>query len=329
MVRIVLEREADAAWDGLVAADPESTIHHERTWLDCLDDSAPSWRPLYLLALDETGRLRGGIPAIEATSAGIRQLFSLPYGTYSHPLAVSPDDAAEVQEALLRRWLTLAGRPGTARAHLEWFSRSAGLPPDLVKPDWRQPKRAHLLDLRAGYAAVEAGFRPKLRSTCRQAERLGVTIQQDSGPEARAMMLALYREQAAAWPDHTPMRASFLHAILDRIPHAVHLWIARHQEQTVGATIRLRFGGMVVTWLTVLSPQARPVQAGSLLYRVLIEHACSEGRKVFNFGSSLQQDSIEYFKESFGAVPFPYTVVHHEASWFRAARGIRARLRRG
>jgi CelD/BcsL family acetyltransferase involved in cellulose biosynthesis len=329
-LKVVLERDVgEAAWSGLVAADPDSSFYHDPVWLRSLQKVYPSFQSLYFLALDPAGRLLGGLPAVRIVKAGLTQLLSLPFGTYGTPLVASGSaaDPTEVRAALVDGWFREASRAGVVRAHLIPFQPHGPNPVHLrIPPEWRIMERTHLVPLSDGFETIWfKRYDKENRTASRKAVKLGVVVsREENGVE---ILEALYRRQNREWTGHIPYRYGLLQSLVELCGDRVQVWVARQGERPVFAVMAFYHKDTVTPWVSGSTPDARAVCAGNLIHKVLIEDACSRGFSTYNFGGSGGIPGLEAFKVAFGGVPVDYTSYFRESPWFGRLRLLSHRLR--
>jgi CelD/BcsL family acetyltransferase involved in cellulose biosynthesis len=327
-MRAVLERGVDTSeWGALLAADSHSTFYHEPVWLECLDRAYPYFHPLCLFERDDAGRVLGGLPAIRSVRAGLTQLFSLPYGTYGHPLTASLDplERREVRRALIASWGRLAREPRVVRAHLVLFDSAEG--DDALPATWRQAEETQRLDLGGGFDQVWKRYDGDKRTDCRKAEREGVTAEDETGMAGVSILETLYRRQAGGWSNHTAFPPRLLHELAERAPDNVRVWVARREKTPLAAQMVFHHKRSASTWLSVSVPDARRLGAGNLLYNAVIEDACRRGHDTFNLGDSRGHALLRNYKAGFGAVSCSYSSCLYEPAWFRPLHRFQYRLR--
>jgi CelD/BcsL family acetyltransferase involved in cellulose biosynthesis len=332
-LKVVLERDVDpAGWNSLVAADPDASFFHDPVWIQSLARVYTSFRPLYFLARDDSGRLLGGLPAVRSSRAGLTQLLSLPFGSYGTPL-VAPGSAAQagqVRAALLDRWFAEARRPGVVRAHLTPFQAEAPNPVHLrFPPSWRRNERTHLIPLREGFEAIWFHrYDKENRTASRKAVKLGVIVAREPGEPGARIIEELYRRQHPEWTGHIPYRYGLFRSLVETCGDRVEVWVARQADRPVFAVMTFYHRDTVMPWLSGNTADARALCAGNLVHKVMIEDAASRGFATYNFGGSGGVPGIEAFKVAFGGIPVDYTSYFKESPWFGRVRKLSHRFRR-
>jgi len=329
-VTVTLESTVDReAWTALLASDPNATVFHSHAWMEAWLDAYPYYRPVWFVAADAAGRLLGALPCLESVRAGLVQRLSLPYGAYATPL-VRGEDREErdgVRRLLLDAWWREAGRPRVVRAHLTLFVPPGGESmPEWTGTNHSRFESTHLVDLSPGFERIWSEvYDGDVRTSCRKAERLGVTAARE--PEGIEEIESLYRGQASGWPNHTPFPPGFLRAIVTRGGAAADVWLARHEGRAVAGQLVLLQGDLAFSWVAVNRPEGRRLNAPTLLYRTLMEDLSRRGFRSYNFGSSRGVSGVESFKEDLGGRPYPYSSCLREAAWFRPLHRLQYRAR--
>jgi CelD/BcsL family acetyltransferase involved in cellulose biosynthesis len=319
-------------WRALLASDPNASFFHTDAWREVLLDVYPDYRPAWFVTEDPDGRTVGALPCIESVRVGLVQRLSLPYGTYATPLAAGSGrvERDSVRAALLNAWWKRALEPPrVVRAHLTLFTPPGGEP----LPEWDGSGRAtseqtHLGDLSIGFDRLWSEvYDGDVRTSCRKAERLGVTVETTSDPAGIAELDRLYREQASGWTNHTLFPSGLFEQLCARAPDNVEVWLARQEGQVVAAQLLLLHEDTVLSWLAPNRPEARRLNAPTFLYRTIMESIAGRGFRWFNFGGSRQAPGLEKFKQDLGGRPHDYSVCLREAAWFRPLHRLQYRLR--
>lgn len=318
-----------AAWDAILACDPNASFFHTPAWERALLAAYPYFRPAWFAATDAGGALIGALPCVESVRAGLVQRLSLPYGTYATPLAAGENrnERDAVRAALLEAWWRGAGGGRIVRANLTTF-----VPPDgEAMPGWPGAETStteitHLVDLSPGFDRLWSEvYRRDTRKNCQKAQDQGVTTARD--PEGIGEIETLYLEQAESWKDHTPFPPGFFAQLADAADDAVEAWVARHAERVVAAQVLVLFRDTAFSWATASRPEARQLRATTLLQRNLTEDLCRRGFRWLNMGGSRHSPGIEEFKRGLGGRPHAYASCTREAAWFRPLHRLQYRMR--
>jgi len=297
----------------------------------------PRARVLYFTAR-RGERLAGGVCVAASVRLGLTWARSLPFGTYGGPLVAADDpDPASVRAALARafeEWLSAERAAGGEVVHAILSPRQAGdAGPD---PAWRAlasgitTGQTHVIDLAPGAAAIIAGLHRESRRVLRQAERSGVTIEEDA--EALPAVHRLYLGQARSWPGHRPYPLAFLEALVRHPSRFARFLVARRAGSVEAGILVLSGGGESFVWWSGAERGSRQSLSYPSLMRRAMEGACAAGEARLNLGASGGLERLEHFKRSLGAVPRPFWIYHLRSrrdDWvFRAYTWLRSARRR-
>jgi len=296
----------------------------------------PRARVLYFTAR-RGERLAGGVCVAASVRLGLTWARSLPFGTYGGPLVTADDpDPASVRAALARafeEWLSAERVAGGEVVHAVLSPQAGDTGPD---PAWRAlaigitTGQTHVIDLAPGAAAIIAGLHRESRRVLRQAERSGVTIEEDV--EALPAVHRLYLGQAKSWPGHRPYPLAFLEALVRHPSRFARVLVARRAGSVEAGILVLSGGGESFVWWSGAARDSRQSLSYPSLMRRAMECACAVGDARLNLGASGGLERLEHFKRSLGAVPRPFWIYHlrpRRDDWvFRAYAWLRAGVRR-
>jgi hypothetical protein len=250
------------------------------------------------------------VPLVRVRRRGRAVDWSLPYGFGAPGLVVegpvSPGDLDAVG-ARLRDGGATAVRIRTTPADAAAWSAVPGV--RLV------PHRVHSLDLDAGWDTVSAGFKKEARKAVRKARTAGTSVRRADDPvTATETFLGVWREwvrgrasrsrlptpllQIAAGRRDPPRRFQLA---AQRLGALYEVWVAEHEGRAIGATLVLVHGREAVAWRTASTPDALPIRANDLLMATIVESLCDRGVRRYLLGESGGKQSLEAFKEKFGA----------------------------
>lgn len=308
-----------AVWQDLVRVDPESMPGQTPEWLDCLcgDGRHADASRLYELADGQQVLL----PMVRRTGAvgavGSEASLPAPWGIGGllarRPLR--PADVAAVADDLAGRpVLRTAVRPNPVHGRL-WAEATAGTGAVVL------PRRAHVLDLDAGFDAWWSGaLKSRTRGKVRKAERAGVTVECDTSGRRMPEFHDLYLRSVTRWAGNQHEPTALAHwrarrreplARLQRMARELggrcQLWLARLDGEPVAGIIVLRGANTAhYTRGAMDAGRAGPVEANYLLFRHAVEDACGAGARRLHMGESGSSSSLAFFKERFGAVAHDY-----------------------
>lgn len=282
------EREA---WDAYVSGACAS-VYHLAGWRDVIERSFRH-RTCYLYATGDGGRWTGILPLVHIRSRIFGSyLVSLPYFTYGGIRAGGEDAPRELAAAAADE----ARRSGARHVELRQDAPLA--------LDWpcKTAKVAMRLDLPADPEALWSAFPAKLRSQIKRPQREGMTAR-TGGEELLDDFYAVFSRNMRDLG--TPVYAkAFFRNILRAFPDMTSIATVRERGgRPVAAGFLLGWKGMLeIPWASSLREHNR-FGANMLLYWHVLEQACRDGYRVFDFGRSTPGEGTYRFKEQWGARP--------------------------
>jgi len=326
VLRVELATHPPREWDVLCREDPRATLFTHPRWMEAITRAFPDQSPRYLVAFDGD-RLSGLIPLARRRRFGFDQITSLPYGTHGGPL-IAPHAGADTVSALARAFRKLVTGFRVMRFEMSVFNPGpeleAGLDAELGS--WVRRMTTHLIDLTPGFDHLWNGaYDRNTRNCVRMSERAGVTVSEETGPEALAVLHRLQEEQSRAWSGIHAFPLDALRAVCDTLGEDARIYIARLEDKPLMACLFLEHEGREIRpWVSGTDPGARPVRASHLLYNQALRDACARVRRVWDFGGSGGNQGIEFFKQSLGAKPAPVLRFFRVADWVRKVRRVPA-----
>ena len=293
IVRVELDKRIEEAqlWDRYVLDHPFGTGYHLVAW-GAIIERVFGHQTVYLMALDQDGRVRGVLPLVLLSSRLFgRFLVSLPYVTYGGVIA---DDSA-VSESLLAEAASRAVALGAEHIELRHCGNH--------ELDW--PKKDHKvsmrLDLPQQYDTLMKSFPPKLRSQIRRGEKEGMLVHM-GGVE---LLDDFYRVFSLNMRDlGTPVYGKQLFAeILHAFQKDAKLFTVLFEGNPVAAGFVYGFRQMLeIPWASSDRRYGR-LAPNMLLYGTILKYACEQGYRCFDFGRSSKDSGTYRFKEQWGAKP--------------------------
>lgn len=284
---------AGKAWDRFVLAHPLASSYHLMAWRGVVE-KASGHRTFYLMARDEHEDVRGVLPLVFLSSRFFGHfLISMPFFNYGGFLA----DGLEAQGALLEAAIGLARELDATHIELRHQERL-----DLNWP-FKQHKVSMRLDLPSDFETLWKNFPSKLRSQIRRAQKEEMTVRiaaQDILDDFYQIFVRNMRDLG------TPVYGRrFFEMILQTFPTDTRICVVYLKRRPVAAGFLCGF----LNKLEILSASSdrryNHLAPNMLLYSSVLEFACREGFRQFDFGRSSVASGTYRFKEQWGARPVP------------------------
>ncbi|KPJ60009.1 MAG: hypothetical protein AMJ46_08715 [Latescibacteria bacterium DG_63] len=317
---------SEEKWDQLLDGSQGATVFHTSEWAQVLSATFKDLKVRYIVIEDQLGRYVAGMPFAVSRSLLVSTYRSMPFGTYGGPLIVRglEDDAAVFVGTSLQ---------GVTRGLLP-FSFSCVLfdTPVIVERalqnaflgGTREKVSTHLIDLDEGFQKLwDSSFDKETRTCARKAERNGVRVEENATEQAAQILYSLYKKQTALWNLKRVYPERLVSEIIDRMGERARVWIGMLDGEPICAVLAFYFQDTLMAWLSGQNEESRKLRASHLVYTEILKHACANGYSVFNFGASGNLQGVRYFKESFGAREYFYSVFTSESSLFKLARKLK------
>ena len=287
----------ESLWDQYVLNHPQASGYHLLAWRGVIRKIFGHPTP-YLMAKDEEGKVRGVLPLIFTKSPMFgRFLTSMAFFNYGGVLA----DDADAAHTLLKAAAVTAQEVGAA--HIELRQEES------LATEWpvRSKKVSMRLTLPPDYEALLKAFPSKLRSQMRRAQKEGMDVR-IGGAE---LLGDYYRVFARCMRDlGTPVyEKGFFEAILETFPKEVRLCVVSLNGAPLAAGLLYGFRNTLEIPWAASDKRFSRLAPNMLLYGAVLEFACREGFKEFDFGRSSVDSGTYRFKAQWGAQP-------HQLYWY-------------
>lgn len=280
-------------WDDYVQRHPHGTGYHRFGWRNVIA-RAFGHHGFYFSAQDTRNEIVGVLPLILLRSALFGHcLVSMPFLNGGGILA----DSAEVDSELRNAAVTVAKRERLKHIELRYQ-----YPQDI---QWigKCHKVSMVLELPDRYEALWQAFPSKLRSQIRRAGKEGMTSQV-GGVE---LLEPFYQVFGRCMRDlGTPVYGRpWFEEMFREFPTNFRIIIVRHGTRAVAGCVVSTFGRVMEVPWAASDKRLNRMAPNMLLYSAMLEQACTEGMKQFNFGRSSYESGTYRFKEQWGAKPRP------------------------
>lgn len=284
-------------WDRYVLASPQATGYHLLGWRRVIEESF-GHPTCYLLAKDESGQTRGILPLVMLSSRLFGKFFvSVPFINYGGVVAEDQDAVAcLINEAI-----------GQAQAHGARHIELRNQQPCDIRLSSSRRKVSMRLDLPKEFERLWKQFPSKLRSQIRRAQKEQMTVR-FGGAEC---LDEFYTVFARCMRDlGTPVCSKrFFLSICHHFPKESRICLVSFSGMPVAAGFLYGFRSVLEIPWAASDKRFNRLAPNMLLYSSVLEHACREGFRVFDFGRSTPDSGTYRFKEQWGARP-------HQLHWY-------------
>lgn len=298
MPMIIRQTTADdkIAWNQYVNQHVEASPYHNYAWVESVSE-AYGHPNVSLIALND-GKVVGILPIINMkTPLSGHFLCSLPYCDVGHALADNPKITSE----LLTHLQQLKTSSGAKK--IEYRDRAQvpeNSPP--TSDNLQMQKVLMLLALPESSEVLFKGFKSKLRSQIRKAEKNGLTYQLGNSSE---LLNAFYRiltinMRKLGSPVHSH---AWFKALRKNYQDELLISIVYSEKTPVGGAIVLRNNNKAsIPWASTLAEYNR-LAPNMMLYWSLLKEITDTGATEFDFGRSTFGEGTFKFKKQWGAEP--------------------------
>lgn len=320
LIRIATDSD-EQKWDHFVSRHPNSSPYHRFAWKKAIENSY-SHPCFYLIAEDESRNIVGILPSVlikPPISAG--QLCSLPFCDRGEALT----ENLKIEQALIARAQGIA-----INNHVKYEYRASLLADDLQDQALQNGDKVRmLLPLPENSQSLLCGFKSKLRSQIRKAEKNGLVF--DVGRD-KDLINDFYRVftinmRDLGSPTHSKQ---WFDEIRSNYGDNMIISIVRYSGEPIGAGIVLLNGEVaVIPWASTLRKFNR-LSPNMLLYWSLLQFSSDNGYKVFDFGRSSFGEGTYRFKQQWGAQPLPLnwkTFMNKEAQPQHTTSSLKGNIR--
>ena len=288
----VAETKEIARVDNYLETSRRATPYHHMQWLQAVK-KAYGFNYEYLIA-ETDAHIEGILPVCRFKSiTGKNSLCSLPFCDVGGVVADNDVAREKLIQFALNRADQLQAMP------LQLRQRLTEEPPNV---DMTDRKVSMLLDLPESSEVLLAGFKSKLRSQIKKAEKNGLLF--DFANDKKSIEDFFYvfcrNMHLLGSPTHSIKWFQALREMYQDDLLVGRVWF---EEKIVGAGILLFSGSNVsIPWASTLRDYNR-LAPNMLLYWNLLRVSCERGCKQFDFGRSTYGEGTYKFKKQWGARP--------------------------
>jgi FemAB-related protein (PEP-CTERM system-associated) len=287
------DQSASALWDRYVLDSCTTTGYHLTAWRQVIEQAC-GHPTVYLMARDDHGDVRGVLPLVVLASRLFgRFLVSMPFFNYGGVDAGDREIRDRLLDAAAQEAKTLDA------SHVE-IRQAQPLPIGWQCKDHKVSMR---LSLPSDFQTLFKGFASKLRSQVRRPQKEGMTVKL-GGVDLLEEFYGVFSRNMRDLG--TPVYGKgFFRTILETFPKETAVCSVSSEGRTVAAGLVYSFREMMeIPWASSDRRYDR-LAPNMLLYSSVLEYACQQGCKVFDFGRSTVDSGTYRFKEQWGAKPVP------------------------
>ncbi len=285
-------REPGPEWLQYLGQHPSSSLSHDPRWGKVFN-AVFGHRPVYL-QVEEAGKVQGVLPLVMMSSQLFgRFVVSMPYLNHGGICASSPqardslfEKAVELAQEFKARWL-------------EFRHKS--------REDWslvaRQHKVSMCLTVPRDPEILFRSFPAKLRSQIRRAEKEEVAVRSGGLGDVGAFYKVFSRNMRDLGTPVYPKR--FFEKVMEVFSESARIITVYDGSFPVASGLIVGYKDRLeILWASSIR-EYNPLGVNMLLYWSVLEHACKQGYRVFDFGRSTPGSGTYRFKEQWGAQPVP------------------------
>jgi FemAB-related protein (PEP-CTERM system-associated) len=323
------------AWDNYVRNHPRATVYHLSGWKQVIEKTY-GHQTYYLIALKDEQNLRtlndknerslelsasdpinpsnpivGILPLVHIKHFLFgNSLISMPFLDYGGILA----DDRNIEMALLSHATKLGQELKTSRIELRhidplpWLNespRSTAISKEISAMNWVFQTRSHkvrmLLQVSEDPEILMESFKSKLRSQIKKPVKEGCT----AAVGHVELLGDFYNVFSTNMRDlGSPVHSRrLIENVLNEFPDEARICIVFKDKQALAASVVIGFRDTLENpWASSLREFSR-LSPNMLLYWTMLEHACKNGYRYFDFGRSSLAEGTYQFKSQWGATP--------------------------
>jgi FemAB-related protein (PEP-CTERM system-associated) len=286
--------EDKTLWSEYVSSHPAATAYHQYAWVEAVK-KAYGHDCASLIAKDKnSGRVVGIYPSVlmKIPFSG-KQICALPYCDLGYGLADDESTLSSMQDILM-------GKVSQGIADKLEVRGTAEDCDDTEK--FSNKKVRMLLSLPESSESLMAGFKSKLRSQIRKAEKNGLTTELGA---SESLLEHFYTVYATNMRDlGSPVHAKkWFREIVSAYQNKCLISVVYEGSTPIGGGLIIKCGNTAsIPWASTLR-EYNKLAPNMLLYWSLLEHCADSGVEMFDFGRSTFEEGTYKFKKQWGAKP--------------------------
>ena len=285
-----LDRTAETAWDEFATANGKGTFFHLSGWQRIIGDVLR--HPTFYLYCEKDGAIVGILPLAQVKSLLFgNALISSPFLVYGGVVAQDPHAEKLLVEAACRKadelgvdYLEIRNRESSG---LGWPSKTSYV--TFTKELDPDPEKNLLAIPRKQRAMIRKGI------------KAGLVAEQD--PDAERLHGALLPCKRNLGTPFFSKR--YLESIMSEFGDSVEITTITKDSQTVCSVMSFRFRDEILPYYGGGGDLARVLKGNDFMYWAVMERACQDGVRLFDYGRSMEGTGPYRFKKHWGFEPRP------------------------
>lgn len=281
-------------WDTYVQNHPEGSPYHLWAWKEAVE-KAYGHACFYLLA-ESNNTIIGILPLVHMKLPILQnQLVALPFCDLGGPLA----DNDEISSCLLDEATKIGKKLGAKNIEV----RTRQPKNTINQKRAKNQKVSMLLNLSASSGELWDGFKSKLRSQVRKAEKNGLTFKWGQPEDIQAFYKVFSRNMhELGSPVHSKQ---WIMAVFTNYGENAKMGLVLFNGQPIGCGMILLCGKTVaIPWASTMR-EYNLLSPNMLLYWNFLRFSADHGFTLFDFGRSTPEEGTYKFKAQWGAEPTP------------------------
>ena len=286
-----------AHWNAYTHAHPDACAYHNFAWVESVEQAYD--HPSTSLIAFADNKVVGVLPIVKMQVPLSGHFYcSLPYCDMGYAIA----DNKEIVTALLDKLKEMQSTSNAKK--IEYRDTSPASDTPMSEEELHGKKVSMLLPLPETSDELLKGFKSKLRSQIRKAEKNGLTYETGNSQKLidKFYQVFIHNMRKLGSPVHSK---AWYDALLKNYQNDLLVSVVYTETTAIGAGIVLRNGEKAcIPWASTLADYNR-LAPNMLLYWSLLQTVTDAGAREFDFGRSTYGEGTFKFKLQWGAQPRP------------------------
>lgn len=332
-IEILKTKDLDSKqWNKFVKESFNGSVFNTVEWIRVWESKGSEG---IFFVLYEDGEIKAGLPVVMVKKMGLKNYYSMPYGTYGGLLIKrKPETFGEVgdlsedearKEEIISMFLKFAGNKFGIIGLSDFYNELASF--GLWQLGFNKlTYKTQLLEL---FPNENILWNKKLASSTRlkvkQAQKHGVEVDFIKSKFEITDCYNLFKDTALRHKEKGPaFPLEFYNKLFDEMGSILRWSIARKGRDILASTVHFIFGDTIFSWASASGSTVLSYRPNNAIIWDTIKWGCNNGYKYYNFGGSpADAKGLYNFKEGWGAREKEYYFYYKESSKFRAFSKLR------